>query len=154
MAKTPQRWVLPVTLIGVVALLLVPYIMWEYVAARNLSGAETFSNVRYMEQVKGRVGTELHLEFAGKRVTAVLSDYDGTPQVSRTFLKGEVDGRSVTLKGDGPAGPVAITGRTDAAIFDGYITRRLDARSEPVQHPLLLKRVPAPGETAPPETDE
>lgn len=151
MAKTSQRWVLPVALLGVVALLLVPYILWEYVAAGNLSGEETFSNVRYMEQVKGKVGTELHLEFAGKRVTAVLSDYDGTPQVTRTLLKGKVDGRSVALQGEGPFGPIEITGRTDDAIFDGYITRRLGTRSEPVQHPLLLKRVPGPGFDSPVE---
>ncbi|MEO5935626.1 MAG: hypothetical protein ABIP81_00275 [Terriglobales bacterium] len=145
-----QRWIIPVALVGVVALLLVPYIMWKYVAARDLSGAETFSNVRYMQQVKGNVGMELHLEFAGTKVTAVLADFDGTPQVVRTFLKGQVDGRSLELKGSGPRGVVEITGRSEGAVFDGYITR-LHPQQDPIQHPLLLKRVPGPGMTAPDE---
>lgn len=138
-------------LVGVLALLLVPFIMWKYVAARNLSGEETFSNVRFMPEVKGRVGMELHLEFAGTTVTAVLADFDGTPQVIRTFLKGKVDGRSLELKGEGPRGVVEITGRSEGAVFDGYITRRLDPKQDPVQHPLLLKRVPGPGDNAPDE---
>ncbi len=142
------RWTVPVALAGVIALLLVPYIMWKYVAARNLSAAETFSNVRYMHEVKGKVGMELHLEFAGTKVTAVLADFDGTPQVVRTFLKGEGDGRSLELRGEGPRGVVEITGRSEGTVFDGYITRRLDPKQAPVQHPLLLKRVPGPGEPA------
>jgi hypothetical protein len=149
--RPSSRWVVPVSLVGVVALLLVPYIMWKYVAARNMSGEETFSNVRYMPAVQANVGTELHLEFTGTRVTAVLADFDGTPQVVRTFLTGQIDGRSLELKGQGPRGIVEITGRSEGAIFDGYITRRLDAKTDPVQHPLLLKRVPAPGELAPDE---
>lgn len=125
--------------------------MWKYVAARNLSGSEIYSNVRYMPQVKGKVGMELHVEFAGTRVTATLADYDGTEQVLRTFLKGTADGRRLELKGDGPNGAIEITGRAEAAVFDGFITRRLDPKSDPVQHPLLLKRMPGPGETLPEE---
>ena len=142
------RWTIPITLVGVAALLLVPYIMWKYVAARNLKGEETYSNVRYMQEVKGKVGTELHIEYAGTNVTAVLSDSDGTPQVIRTFLKGTAEGRLLDMKGEGPAGPIEITGRAEGAVFDGYITRRLSPKEDPVQHPLLLKRVPAPGESA------
>lgn len=148
MAASSQRWTVPVVLAGVVALLLVPYIMWKYVAARNLNGSETYSNVRYMEEVKGKVGSELHLEFTGTRVTAVLADFDGTPQVIRTFLKGSADGRRLELKGEGPSGPVEITGRAEGAVFDGFITRRILAKEDPVQHPLLLKRVPASGDPA------
>ncbi len=147
-----QRWLIPVAVVGALALVLVPFIMWKYVAARNLSGAETFSNVRYMPEVKGKVGMELHLEFAGTNVTAVLADFDGTPQVVRTFLKGKVDGRSLELKGEGSRGVVEITGRSEGAVFDGYITRHLDPKQAPVQHPLLLKRVPAPGDTASDDT--
>ena len=146
--KSSYRWTIPVAIVGLAALLLVPYIMWKYVAARNLNGEETYSNVHYMEEVKGKVGTELHLEFTGTKVTAVLSDLDGTPQVIRTFLKGSADGRRLVLKGDGPRGGVEITGSAEGAVFDGYITRHMPTQSEPVQHPLLLKRVPAPGEPA------
>ena len=145
------RWIVPVALIGLVALLLVPFIMWKYVAARNLSGEETYSSVRYMPEVKGNVGTELHLQFTGTKVTAVLSDFDGTPQVIRTFLQGTADGRLLDLKGEGPRGGVEITGRAEGAVFDGYITRRMDPKVGLVQHPLLLKRVPAPGDAAPDE---
>lgn len=148
-SKTSNRWTIPVALAGVVALLLVPYIMWKYVGARNLSGSETYSNVRYMPEVKGKAGMELHLEFTGTTVTATLADYDGTEQVLRTFLKGRADGRRLELKGEGPSGAIEITGSAEAAVFDGFITRRMDAKSDPVQHPLLLKRVPAPGETVP-----
>jgi hypothetical protein len=151
MAASSQRWTIPVALVGVLALLLVPYIMWKYVAARDLRGSETYSNVRYMEEVKGKVGSELHLEFTGTKVTAVLADFDGTPQVIRTFLKGTADGRRLDLKGEGPRGVVEITGRAEGAVFDGYITRRMVAKQDPVQHPLLLKRVPAPGEPSAPE---
>jgi hypothetical protein len=146
MADRAYRWVLPVTIVGVVALLLVPYIMWKYVAARNLSGEETYSNVQYMPEVKGNAGTELHLEFTGTKVTGVLADFDGTPQVTRTFLKGTADGRLLHLKGTGPAGDIEITGRAEGAVFDGHITRHLEQKADPVQHPLLLKRVPAPGQ--------
>jgi hypothetical protein len=151
MKPASNRWMLPAALTGIVALLLVPYIMWKYVAARNLSGEETYSNVRYMPEVKGKVGTELHLEYAGTNVTAVLSDLDGTPEVVRTFLKGSADGRLLQLKGDGPRGSIEITGRAEGAAFDGYITRRIDPKADPVQHPLLLKRVTGPGETLPSE---
>ena len=147
-ASNSYRWTIPVVIVGIVALLLVPYIMWKYVAARNLKGSETYSNVHYMEAVKGKVGTELHLEFAGTRVTAVLADFDGTPQTIRTFLKGSADGRRLELKGEGPRGAVEITGRAEGAVFDGYILRRMLPKEDPVQHPLLLKRVPAPGEPA------
>lgn len=147
-SKNSYRWALPVAITGIAALLLVPYIMWKYVAARNLSGEETYSNVHYMPEVKGKVGTELHLEFTGTRVTAVLADFDGTPQVTRTFLKGSADGRQLALKGQGPRGGVEITGRAEGAVFDGYITRHMPAQEGPVQHPLLLRRVPVPGEPA------
>ena len=147
-AKPSYRWTIPVALAGLLALLLVPYIMWKYVAARNLQGSETYSNVRYMPEVKGKVGMELHIEFSGTKVTATLADYDGTEQVLRTFLKGTANGRSLELKGAGPSGTIEITGRAEAAVFDGFITRRPDANAVPVQHPLLLKRVPAPGEPA------
>jgi len=150
-SKNSYRWTVPVTLMGILALLLVPYIMWKYVAARNLSGSETYSNVRYMQEVKGKVGMELHLEFTGTTVTATLADYDGTEQVLRTFMKGTADGRRLELKGDGPSGAIGITGRAEAAVFDGFITRRMDVKSAPVQHPLLLKRVTGPGETLPEE---
>lgn len=150
-AHSSNRWMIPVALGGLLALLLVPYIMWKYVAARNLSGSETYSNVRYMPEVKARVGMELHIEFSGTKVTATLADYDGTEQVLRTFLKGTADGRSLELKGDGPSGTIQITGRAEAAVFDGFITRRMEPAAAPVQHPLLLKRVPAPGEPVPNE---
>lgn len=145
------RWIVPIVAAALAALLLVPYIMWKYVAARNLNGSETYSNVRYMPEVKGKVGMELHLEFTGTRVTATLADYDGTEQVLRTFLKGSTEGRRLQLQGTGPSGAIEITGRAEAAVFDGFITRRIDPKSDPVQHPLLLKRVPSPGETLPNE---
>ena len=50
-----------------------------------------------------------------------------------------------------PEGVVEITGRAEGAIFDGYIIRRLEPKGDSVQHPLLLKRVPAPGDAAPDE---
>jgi hypothetical protein len=143
------RWIVPIVAAALAALLLVPYIMWKYVAARNLKGSETYSNVRYMPEVKGKVGMELHLEFTGTRVTATLADYDGTEQVLRTFLKGSTEGRRLQLQGTGPSGAIEITGSAEAAVFDGFITRRIDPKSDPVQHPLLLKRVPSPGENAP-----
>lgn len=146
-----QRWIIPVALVALGALLLVPYIMWKHVAARNLSGEQTYSNVRFMPAVKANVGTELNVEFAGTKVTAVLSDFDGTPQVIRTFIKGTADGRLLQLKGEGPRGVVEIVGRAEGAVFDGHITRRIDPNADPVQHPLLLRRVPAPGELAPDE---
>ncbi|HUS18431.1 MAG TPA: hypothetical protein VMZ25_02160 [Terriglobales bacterium] len=147
MASPSYRWIFPVAIVGSLALLIVPYIMWKYVAARNLHGEETYSNVHYLPEVKGNAGTELHLAFTGTKVTAVLADFDGTPQIIRTFMQGTADGRLLQLKGNGPLGPVEITGRAEGAVFDGQITRRLDLKSDPVQHPLLLKRVPAPGQT-------
>lgn len=150
-APRSYRWIVPIVLVGLLALIVVPFIMWKYVAARHLSGSETYSNVRYMKEVNGKVGMELHLEFTGTHVTATLADFDGTPQTLRTFLKGAADGRRLELKGDGPNGEIEITGRAEGAVFDGFIRRRLDAKQSPVQHPLLLKRVPAPGDSAPDE---
>ncbi|HUQ49328.1 MAG TPA: hypothetical protein VM056_01315 [Terriglobales bacterium] len=152
--RQSYRWIVPIILVAACALLLAPFIMWKYVAARNMSGSATYSNVRYMEEVKGKVGSELQVEFDGTRVTATLSDHDGTPEVARTILKGTVDGRHLKLLGEGPRGKIEITGRAEGAAFDGFIIRWIGPGQDDkdkVEHPLLLKRVSAQGELQPAE---
>jgi hypothetical protein len=139
-----EHWLLISIVVGVLALLVAPVILWKYLPQHRQNGSETYSNVRFMKEVKGKVGTELYLEFTGSRVTATLTDFDGGPDPVRTFLKGESEGRKLEIKGSGPRGNVEITGRAEGAVFSGHIIRWMG--SDKVEHPLLLKRSVGPGE--------
>lgn len=106
--------------------------------AKNGKYYETFSNVRYMEAVESRVGTELTLEESGECVVATLKDYEGAPGVVQTRLKGTLHQMRVHLSGTGKRGRVEISGKIGVADFRGTITRWIG--SDKYEEPVILRR--------------
>jgi hypothetical protein len=120
--------------------------------------AQTYSDVKGVEESGDVVGTELTLQVAGKRVTGTLRHYEGT-EPEPIAVAGRLEGDALTLRGSYSEGKVEITARLQNDRITGKLSYRLTGQTNDVElnlprvvHPRMQKA--ALEETAPPTSSE
>jgi hypothetical protein len=124
------------SLLPVKALLLI-----ALVPVRAMGQAQTYSDVRQVEESGDLVGTELRLQVAGEKVTGTLRHYEGTDPEPIAVAGNLVDG-ALTLSGSYSEGTVKITARLKNDRVIGKLSYQLNGKTNQVD--LNLPKIRRP----------
>jgi hypothetical protein len=103
--------------------------------------AQTYSDVREVDETGDLVGTELALQMAAQKVTGTLWHYEGT-EPEPILLDGRIEGEALTLSGSYSGGKVEIAARLKGNRILGKLSFHLPGQTNDVE--LNLPRVDRP----------
>ncbi|MBV9182690.1 MAG: hypothetical protein JO356_15370 [Acidobacteria bacterium] len=113
------------TLVFVVGVVAVVPVAWNQCSTAGNNKTERFASVEYVQKVRGPAGIELILHENGRRVSALLRDYEGEGTPRETTLRGSLETCGLALLGKSNRGVVKIHGEITVAAFKGEIRRQI-----------------------------